>query len=115
MTGASATLAEDLADPLTPDPDVMNPNKLTAPTLPDSCMLFAKAAAALAESHGITSFEMKIKPDFGEDYTSERSIQGDIVVHYWAKDGRGRPSRNIRINVVTNLTATVEWSPESTS
>jgi len=84
--------------------------------LPDGCEAFARAAAALAEAHGIEKFEMTMKPKFGrDDFDAKKTFNGDIRVTFWQTDGRGRPSRNIRVRYEASVEVAVEYTPESFS
>ena len=84
------------------------------PTIPAGCEAFAKAAAALAEAHGIERFDMTMRPKFErDDYDSKRSLNGDIKVAFWQTDGRGRPSRNIRVSYECRVEIATEYTPES--
>lgn len=89
----------------------------TTPTVPPSLEGFAKAAAALAEAQGIKRFEMTVEVDFDDEKKFEPKPDwcGSIKVIYWATDGRGRPSRNIRIHYTAKMEAVVEYTPESAS
>jgi len=89
--------------------------KATPPKLPEGVEAFAQSVAAMAESHGIERFEMTFRPDWGDDFKSRQSITGPLRITYWLKDGRGRPSRNIRISMEARLDLIVEESPESSS
>lgn len=40
---------------------------------------------------------------------------GTVKVIYWATDGRGRPSRNIRIHYLAKMESVVQYTPESVS
>jgi len=44
----------------------------TPPPIPAGCEGFAKAAAALAEAHGIERFEMTMRPKFARDDFAEK-------------------------------------------
>lgn len=82
--------------------------------LPQGCEAFAKAAAELAEEHSIESFEMTMKPKFArDDFASRQTYSGDIKVRFWQTDGRGRPSRNIRVRYEASVEFAVEYTPES--
>jgi hypothetical protein len=86
------------------------------PQLPPGCEAFAKAAAALAEAHGIERFDMIMRPAFErDDYESKRSLNGEIKVSFWQTDGRGRPSRNIRVRYEAAIEIAVEYSEESSN
>jgi len=87
--------------------------EVTPPKLPDSCENFAKAVAAIAESHGVDQFQMTFRPDFEKDHESRRLITGDMKIVYSSKDGRGRPCRKLNINLTANLGFIIENEPES--
>lgn len=74
---------------------------ITAPTIPESYVSFAKAVAALADSHGVTSCQIKITPDWRDN---ARHIHGDVQINYAAKDGRGRPDKTLNVYLGTHTT-----------
>lgn len=87
----------------------------TPPTIPAGCEDFAQAAASLAEAHGINRFEMTMRPDYREDDIDRNRVSGEIKVSFWRTDGRGRPSRNIRVSYEACVEIAPEYTPESVS
>lgn len=89
--------------------------QITPPTIPDKHTEFAKAVAAIADTHGIDRFQMTFRPRFDDrvspDY--DRRIEGDMCIHYSSVDGRGRPSRALSINLKANLVLTIVQEPTS--
>lgn len=83
------------------------------PIIPDAYANFAKACAALAESHGIKSFMLKITPDWRDPMPQNVSIHGDVQINYTANDGRGRPCTNLNVYLTTNTQLGVIREPES--
>lgn len=93
-------------------------NTITPPSIPDSQVAFAKAVADLAVSHGIDRFEMTFRPkwDWSARATGPRMdprIHGDLKILLADIDGRGRPCRNLSINLVANLALPILSTPES--
>jgi len=84
------------------------------PAIPAGCEEFAKAAAALAEEHGIRAFEMTMTPAIDRSNLASGGVRGEIKVSYWSTDGRGRPSRNIRVVYDVCVELAVEYTAEST-
>lgn len=87
-------------------------NEITAPTIPASYISFAKAIAALAESHGIKACQLKITPDWADN---ARHIHGDVQINYSSKDGRGRPCVNLDVYLNTVTTLPIIDEPQSFS
>jgi hypothetical protein len=85
---------------------------ITAPTIPASYINFAKALGALADSHGIKAAQIKITPDWKDD---ARHINGDVLINYSSKDGRGRPCVNLDIYLNTHTTLAVVDNPPSSN
>ena len=89
--------------------------KATPPTIPPALEGFAKAAAALAQSHGIKRFEMSVHLDYGEEneLNPKVSNDGEIKVIYNARDGRGRPAVNLAIHYESKVRIALVTTPES--
>lgn len=87
------------------------------PKIPASLEGFAKAAADLAESHGIKKFEMTVGLSFDDqkNVSPQPDWDGSIRVKYWSADGRGRPSPNIRVEYLAKMEMEVLYSPASTN
>lgn len=83
---------------------------ITPPSIPQSYVNFAKALAALADSHGIKTAQIKITPDWQDE---ARNIHGDVQINYSSKDGRGRPCVNLDIYLNTHTRLAVVTNPES--
>jgi hypothetical protein len=91
-------------------------NAITPPKVPDSHVAFAKMVAELAVGHGIDRFEMTFRPKWNCLSTGERPdprIHGDMKIVFSDSDGRGRPCRNLAINLVTYLALEIESNPTS--
>lgn len=88
---------------------------ITPPEIPDSQVAFAKAVAAIAESHGIDRFSMTFRPKFEDRLKQDSRISGDLKIQFSATDGRGRPCRGLSIRLETNLELVIESNPESFS
>lgn len=87
---------------------------IPAITLPDSYINFAKAVGALAASHGITTAQVKITPNWRDGETAQR-LHGEVTINYSSKDGRGRPCDNLWIALSANLNVPIISTPESSS
>ena len=83
------------------------------PLIPEAYANFAKACAALAESHGISSFMLKITPKWRDPMPPNVQIHGDVQINYAATDGRGRPCTNLSVYLTTNTQLGVVRTPES--
>jgi hypothetical protein len=80
-------------------------------TLSEPQIQFAKDVAALAEKRGIDAFTLKLEPKF----SYECNISGDVTVAYSAKDGRGRPCRNLIVSCNATLRHVIEENEESSN
>jgi len=85
------------------------------PKIPDTHVAFAKAVANLAAAHGIDRFEMTFRPKWETrmDENYDHRIHGDMKIIFADVDGRGRPCRNLSINLAANLSLPIESNPES--
>ena len=83
--------------------------------VPESHIAFAKAVAALAEENHIASFSMDYKPEgeFCGGQEWDHRTTGSASIHFAAKDGRGRPCRNLSINISATMQHAVESNQES--
>ena len=92
-------------------------NAITPPKVPDSHVAFAKAAADLAAAHGIDRFEMTFRPKWEQRIADNFAprVHGDMKIIFADVDGRGRPCRNLSINLVANLSLPIQSNPESSS
>ena len=90
---------------------------ITPPKIQETHIAFAKAAANLAAAHGIDRFEMTFRPKFedriGQKY--DRRVHGEMKINFADVDGRGRPCRNLSIDLVANLSLPIDCNPESSS
>jgi hypothetical protein len=90
---------------------------ITPPEIPEIHVAFAKAVANLAAAHGIDRFEMTFRPKWemrmGDDY--DQRINGDMKIIFADVDGRGRPCRNLSINLDARLSLPIQSNPESSS
>ncbi len=85
--------------------------KIPVHQMSDAQVKFARDVAALAEKHGVDRFELSLKPGFNYGCY----VTGDIVIAYYAVDGRGRPCRNLHISCNANIRHVIEANPESSS
>ena len=87
----------------------------TPPTIPSALEGFAKAAAALAESHGIKRFEMNVQVGYGDEDQFEPRVHhsGEVKVIFTATDGRGRPCTNLAVHYTAKVRAALISTPES--
>ncbi len=83
------------------------------PAIPPCYVNFAKACAALAESHGIKSFQLKITPSWRDPSPENVRVHGDIQINYTAMDGRGRPCANLAVYLTTNTQVDIVSTPSS--
>lgn len=90
-------------------------NTVTAPSIPEAHIAFAKACAALAEASGIDRFQLTYRPSFESvrEMQNGQHISGDLRIDFHAKDGRGRPSRNLAVTLSAVLVHSIETTPES--
>lgn len=93
------------------------PMNATPPIIPPALEGFAKAAAALAESHGIKRFEMTVQVDYGDEDQFEPRVHhtGEVKVIFSAKDGRGRPCSNLAVHYDAKMRVALTSTPESVS
>lgn len=89
--------------------------EITPPKIPETHVAFAKAVANLAAAHGIDRFEMTFHPkwEMNIERNCDPRIHGDAKILFADADGRGRPCRNLSINLVANLSLPIESNPES--
>lgn len=80
--------------------------------IPDEQIAFAEAVSKLAEENGIDKFTMKYEPEWRD---KDRRVSGEIQIYFRAKDGRGRPCRNLSFSLTANHTMTLEYNQESCS
>ena len=87
----------------------------TPTTIPTALEGFAKAAAALAESHGIKRFEMTVQVAYGTENEFEPKVHhtGEVKVIYNAVDGRGRPANNLAVHYDSHVRIALRSTPES--
>lgn len=88
--------------------------EITPPKIPETHVAFAKAVANLAAAHGVDRFEMAFRPGWegrriGESY--DPRIIGEMKILFSSVDGRGRPCRNLSINLQANLSLDIEKNP----
>lgn len=83
------------------------------PIIPDAYANFAKACAALAESHGISHFKLLITPKWRDPMPAGVQINGDVQINYAATDGRGRPCTNLSVYMTTQTQLGVIRETES--
>ncbi len=83
--------------------------------IPEAYANFAKACAALAESHGIKSFQLKLTPNWRDPMPAGVQIHGDVQINYAAADGRGRPCVNLSVYLTTNTQLGVICNAESSN
>ncbi len=87
----------------------MNPEP---PTVPPEAVRFASKLAALAEEHGIErcSVEMHVSNRPGDS-----RWHGKLRMRYEGKDGRGRPCKNVWIELDSTLRLDVVSTPQSSN
>ncbi len=85
------------------------------PSIPVEHITFARGVAKLADESGIDRLEIKYRPTFRGHLVVDRRIRGDLRVIYSSVDGRGRPCRNLSIQLDAALVIEVEKNPESSS
>jgi len=85
------------------------------PMIPEAYANFAKACAALAESHGISTFQLRITPKWRDPMPAGVQLHGDVQINYAATDGRGRPCTNLNVYLTTNTQLGVIRNAESSS
>jgi hypothetical protein len=85
----------------------MNPKP---PIVPPEAVEFASKLAALAEEHGIQecSVQMRVSNRPGDSRWN-----GKLRMCYTGKDGRGRPCKNVWIELDSTLRLDVVSTPES--
>lgn len=92
-------------------------NTIQPPNIPDNYVAFAKAVADIAVANRIAKFQMTFEPRFeqkiGSDY--DPRVRGNMVIAFADVDGRGRPCRNLAINLEAHLSLPIESNPESSS
>ena len=85
--------------------------------IPQSHIDFATAVADLAGKNGIAEFRMEYEPlrqhQKGEEW--DRRVRGKARIHFRAKDGRGRPCRNLSIEFDATVNHAIESNPESSN
>lgn len=87
------------------------------PTIPPSLEGFAKASAALAESHGIKRFEMTVEVAYSDVsmFFPEVYHTGDVKVIFSSTDGRGRPAINLAVHYNAHMRLALQTTPESSN
>ena len=85
------------------------------PKIPVSLKGFAESVALLAQANGIKGFEMKadVEYEHRNEFEPEPVHSGEVKVVYRAKDGRGRPSRGLKVYYDSRTTVTLLDEPES--
>jgi hypothetical protein len=83
------------------------------PVIPPIYVGFAKACAALADSHGVTAFQLKITPNWRDPAPIGVNISGDLIINYSATDGRGRPGASLSVYLTTNTKVNIVSNVES--
>jgi len=85
--------------------------------IPQSHIDFAKAVADLADVNGIAEFRMEYEPNWREEKGEQwdRRVRGKARIHFRAKDGRGRPCRNLSIEFDATVNHAIESNPESSN
>lgn len=84
--------------------------------IPPSHVAFANAVADLAEQNGIREFDLTYRPEWervgGEEW--DQRVNGKATIHFSAKDGRGRPCRNLGIQFDATIIHPIETTSPST-
>jgi len=85
--------------------------------VPESHIQFAKDVADLAVKHNMEFFQLKYTPDTFHDGDEIEGIYGNAnaQIVFRAKDGRGRPCRNLTIRIDSAMEVDIESNPESCS
>lgn len=81
-------------------------------TIPEAHIKFAEEVTALAEANGIKQFKLEYDPHHLEGSWDHR-IRGNAIITYSAKDGRGRPCKNLGIHIETAITHKIVSTPSS--
>ena len=89
---------------------------IPTPKLPEGYTAFAKSIKDLAVLNNIDNFVLSIKPKYQDGlYTQGFSVHGEVKIHYWQTDGRGRPSENLRLIFDGSHTVELIKNPESSN
>lgn len=84
------------------------------PIIPDQVVDFSKAVSDLAVQHGMERFTLTTRPNFDvRNQQHDHRIHGEMVIHFSAVDGRGRPCRNLSIQLQANLSLIIEENQSS--
>lgn len=90
---------------------------VVAPVIPQSHADFANELAAIADKYRMDRFTMTYRPNFDERFSDkyDSRIHGDMKIHYSSVDGRGRPSKNLKVCCEANFSIQIKSNPESSS
>lgn len=85
------------------------PLEITPPSLPSEYETFARAVAELAKQNNIRDFTllMRVESPLGQ------RLFGEVKAVFFSKDGRGRPSENLKILIETTLELDLIKNPTS--
>ena len=86
------------------------PLEVTPPALPPEYESFARAVGELAKQHHMRDFTLSMRADAP---LGPRRFHGEVKAIYWTKDGRGRPSENLIIQVESTMEVDLIRNPES--
>ncbi len=87
--------------------------ELDGPVLPDKLIEFAKGVAKLAAETGVDRVDLVIRPSWRGICGVRDKLYGEVKIAYWQTDGRGRPSENLRVSVVSTMDHSVIYTPSS--
>lgn len=93
--------------------DIDTMNTVTPPEIPESHVIFAKAVADAATANGIDDFTLTYSPRRHGVSEMDRSFRGTLKITFSQSDGRGRPCRNLAIEMESTLRLKIESNPPS--
>lgn len=98
--------------------DVTSPIVMVSPTvLPQAAIDFAREFAGLCSKHNLKKADVTLNLNWndvrGNTLPVGQRFDGAIEVHFWSRDGRGRPCDNVRLTFESTLSVDVVKTRES--
>lgn len=91
------------------------PTDVKPAEIPEQALLFAQAAADLADKFGVDQFQMTMRLGEYRYGMPSNQFRGELKVHFAATDGRMRPCRNVSVSCESTVTIHLEQNQPSSS